>query len=218
MQKEYFTAAGEATAEYEEKKSRFIASVKPVTTEEEAVAFINGVKSKYWNATHNVYAYYICGNNIFQKSSDDGEPSGTAGLPVLEALRKLMVQDIAVVVTRYFGGTLLGSAGLIRAYGKSAALGIEAAGIVKRQLCIIAEIMLEYALLGKVQSMLGTRGYVTRDTVYGQDVRITCCIPVDEYGIFSTNLTDATNARVLINEIGKEYITSYLTHSGSNQI
>ena len=207
MQKEYRTVATEASAEFEEKKSRFIASVKPVTSEEEAVAFVNSLKSRYWNASHNVYAYYICGYNILQKFNDDGEPSGTAGLPVLEALKKLMVQDVAVVVTRYFGGTLLGAAGLVRAYGKSATIGIEAAGIIKRQLCIRLDIILEYALLGKVQSMLGARGYTTKDTLYGQDVQISCFIPVDEYELFVSEITDATNARVLLNEDGKEYIT-----------
>ena len=139
MQKEYRTVAAEAFAEFEEKKSKFIATVKPVASEEEAAAFISGLKSRYWNASHNVYAYYICGDNILQKFSDDGEPSGTAGLPVLEAVRKLAVQDVAVVVTRYFGGTLLGAAGLVRAYGRSATLGIEAAGIIKKQLCIKAD-------------------------------------------------------------------------------
>ncbi|NJD04348.1 MAG: YigZ family protein [Ruminiclostridium sp.] len=207
MQKEYKTVAAEASAEFEEKKSRFIASVKPVTSEEEAVAFVNSLKSRYWNATHNVYAYYICSDSILQKFSDDGEPSGTAGLPVLEAVKKLMVQDIAVVVTRYFGGTLLGAAGLVRAYGKSAAMGIEAAGIIRRQLCVRMDIILEYAMLGKVQSILGAKRYLINETSYGQDVQISCSIPVDEYELFVSELTEATNARVLLSEGGKEYIT-----------
>ena len=207
MKKEYRTVSTEASAEYEEKKSRFIASVKPVASEEEAVAFVNSLKTKYWNASHNVYAYYICGNNIMQKFSDDGEPSGTAGMPVLEAVKKLGVQDIAVVVTRYFGGTLLGAAGLVRAYGKSAALGIEAAGIIKRQLCIRTDIILEYTLLGKVQSMLGAKKYLINETIYDQDVQISCSIPVDEYELFASELIEATNARILLNKGGKEYIT-----------
>lgn len=207
MQKEYKTVAAEASAELEEKKSRFIATVKPVASEEEAVAFVSSLKSKYWNATHNVYAYYICGNNIYQKFSDDGEPSGTAGLPVLEAVKKLMVQDIVVVVTRYFGGTLLGAAGLVRAYGKSAAMGIGAAGIIKRQLCIRTDIVLEYTLLGKVQSMLGAKRYLTNETSYGQDVQISCSIPVDEYEQFVSEMNEATNARAILNKGEKEYIT-----------
>ncbi len=207
MRKEYLTVRAEASAELEEKKSRFIATVKPVVSEEEAQSFVNGLKSRYWDAAHNVYAYYICGNNILQKFSDDGEPSGTAGLPVLEALKKLEVQDAAVVVTRYFGGTLLGAAGLVRAYGKSAALGIEAAGIVKRQLCIEAWIALDYSLLGKVQAIVASKGYRIKDTVYAQNVDLYLHVPVDEYEAFSALLTEATNARAFIQAGEKAYIT-----------
>ncbi|HOQ06313.1 MAG TPA: YigZ family protein, partial [Clostridiales bacterium] len=134
MRKDYLTVSKEAVAEIEEKKSRFIATVRPVSSEQEAQDFINRLKARYWDATHNVYAYYICAGNVVQKFSDDGEPSGTAGLPVLEAIKKTGVQDVAVVVTRYFGGTLLGASGLVRAYGRSAALGIDAAGIVRKML------------------------------------------------------------------------------------
>jgi len=172
MRKEYRTVSREASAELEEKRSRFIATVKPVSSEEEAHAFIDGLRAKYWNATHNVYAYYIWEGNLLQKFSDDGEPSGTAGLPVLEAVKKLEVQDVAVVVTRYFGGTLLGAAGLVRAYGKSAAMGIEAAEIIRRQLCNTVEVTLDYSLLGKVQALLASKGYHIKDTVYTQDVDI----------------------------------------------
>ncbi len=208
MRKEYFTVSGEATAELEEKKSRFIATVKPVTSEEDAYGFINGLKSKFWNATHNVYAYYICENQLFQKFSDDGEPSGTAGLPVLEAMKKLNVEDTVIVVTRYFGGTLLGAAGLVRAYGKCAAMGIEAAGIVKRQCCIEAGIALDYSLLGKIQAIIASKGYKVKDTVYGQDVDIYVYVPVDEFDAFSELLTEATNARAFVYAGEKSYITT----------
>lgn len=207
MRKEYLTVSKEATAELEEKKSRFIATVKPVTSEEEAHGFINDLKTRYWNATHNVYAYYICGNNIMQKFSDDGEPSGTAGLPVLEAMKKLDVQDAAVVVTRYFGGTLLGAAGLVRAYGKCAAMGIESAGIVRRQLCVETGIALDYSLFGKVQAIVTSKGYKVKDTVYAQDVDIYLYVPVDEFDAFSALLTEATNARALAYAGEKSYIT-----------
>lgn len=207
MQKEYYTIAAEASAELEEKKSRFIATVKPVVNEDEAAAFINGLKAKYWNASHNVYAYYICSNNILQKYSDDGEPSGTAGMPVLEAIKKQNVQDAVVVVTRYFGGTLLGAAGLVRAYGKSAGLGIDAAGIIKRQLCMETEIITEYTYLGKIQSLIGAKGYKVKNTVYGQDVQIIFFVPVDEYEEFETMAIEATNARILISVGEKSYIS-----------
>lgn len=207
MRKEYLTVSIEAAAELEEKKSRFIATVKPVTSEEEAYDFINGLKTRYWNASHNVYAYYICGNQQLQKFSDDGEPSGTAGMPVLEAVKRLGVQDVAVVVTRYFGGTKLGAAGLVRAYGKSASLGIEAAGIVKRRLCVEARIMTDYSLLGKVQALAASRGYRIKDTVYSQNVDLTLYIPIDEFDGFCVLITDATNAQAIVDAVGKTYIT-----------
>jgi uncharacterized YigZ family protein len=207
MQKEYRTVSSEAFTETEEKRSRFKAAVRPVASEDEAAEFISGVRSVHWNASHNVYAYYICGNNILQKFSDDGEPSGTAGLPVLEAVKKLMVQDIIVVVTRYFGGTLLGASGLARAYGRSAVMGIEAAGIIKKQLCMEAAIIMEYTLLGKVQSTIAAKGYMLKNTVYGQDVEITAYVPVDEYEDFVRMITEVTNARAFVAAGEKEYIT-----------
>jgi uncharacterized YigZ family protein len=207
MRKEYLTVSREASAELEEKKSRFIATVRPVADEEEARGFIEALRSKYWNATHNVYAYYICGGNLQQKFSDDGEPSGTAGLPVLEAIRKLEVQDVAVVVTRYFGGTLLGASGLVRAYGKSAAMGIEAAGLVKRQLCIETGITMDYSLLGKLQALAASKGYKVKDTVYAQDVDMYLYIPVDEFEAFSALVTEATNAKAIVYAGEKSYIT-----------
>jgi uncharacterized YigZ family protein len=207
MRKEYLTVSREASAELEEKKSRFIATVRPVADEEEARGFIEALRSKYWNATHNVYAYYICGGNLQQKFSDDGEPSGTAGLPVLEAIRKLEVQDVTVVVTRYFGGTLLGASGLVRAYGKSAAMGIEAAGLVKRQLCIETGITMDYSLLGKLQALAASKGYKVKDTVYAQDVDMYLYIPVDEFEAFSALVTEATNAKAIVYAGEKSYIT-----------
>lgn len=208
MRSEYLTISNEATAELEEKRSRFIATAKPVASEEEAYGFINGLKAKYWNATHNVYAYYICGNNLMQKFSDDGEPSGTAGLPALEAIKKSGVQDAAVIVTRYFGGTLLGASGLVRAYGRCAAMGIDAAGIIRMQLCVKAEIALDYPLLGKVQAIVASKGYRVKDMVYAQDVEMCVYVPVDDFEAFSALLTEATNARAILFTGEKEYIRS----------
>ena len=210
MRKDYFTVSGEAVAETEEKKSRFIATVRPVATEEEAQEFISGLKAKYWNATHNVYAYYICANNVLQKFSDDGEPSGTAGLPVLEAIKKFDVQDAAVVVTRYFGGTLLGASGLVRAYGKCAALGVEAAGIVRKQLCAQADIRIDYSLLGKLQAVAAAQRYTVRDTVYTEEVNMHIYVPVDETEAFNAVVTEASNGRALISFGEKVYVTKKL--------
>lgn len=206
LQKEYKTVLHQAAAEIEEKKSRFIATVKPVSTEDEALDFINSLKSKYWDAAHNVYAYYIGLNNIIQRFSDDGEPSGTAGMPVLEVIKRMGIQDVAVVVTRYFGGTLLGAAGLIRAYSKSASLGIEAAGIIKRQLCVEMSAVIEYSLFGKIQSLLISERYPIKNIIYGQDVEIIVYIPVDGVEKFMELMTEATNARAVVEPGEKVYI------------
>lgn len=207
MQKEYRTVLRQAQEEMEEKKSRFISSVKPVSTEEEALEFLSSLKAKYWDASHNVYAYYIQGENTYQRYSDDGEPAGTAGLPVLEAIKKTGVQNLVVVVTRYYGGTNLGASGLIRAYGRSASLGIKAARIVSRQLRVEVVITLEYTLLGKIQNQLVEKEYTIKDIKYGQDVEIFVLVPVDVVDQFLKFVEEATNARALI-EIGeKEYVT-----------
>lgn len=211
MQKEYKTVSKFAVAEIEEKKSRFIASVKPVSTEEEALEFISELKKKYWDATHNVYAYYINGENTIQRFSDDGEPSGTAGLPVLEVIKKAQVQDLVVVVTRYFGGTLLGAGGLVRAYSKSASLGIEAAGIVTKQLCVKASVVVEYNLLGKVQNSLTAKNFVIKDIVYGQDVELVVYVPVDGTEAFYRMIDDITNAAAVI-ELGEKVYVNLPVH------
>lgn len=205
--KEYKTVLNEASAEYEEKKSRFIASVMPVKDEDDATAFINSLRSRCWDASHNVYAYHIGGNSTVQRYSDDGEPSGTAGMPVLEVIRRMGLQYIVVVVTRYFGGTLLGAAGLIRAYTKSAALGIEAAVVVKKLLCCQVALIMEYTLFGKVQNILLTGGYTIKSVEYQQDVEIVVYIPVDEVEAFAEMINDTTNTRVLVDIRDKCYIT-----------
>jgi len=207
LDKEYKTVLNHAVYEIEEKKSRFIASVKPVSTEDEALQFINDLKSKYWDATHNVYAYHIGGTNVIQRFSDDGEPSGTAGLPVLEVIKRMEVRNLTVVVTRYFGGTLLGASGLIRAYSRSASLGIEAAQIVTKKLCKEITVILDYTLLGKVQSLLLSKGFPIKDTVYEQDVKIIVFIPEDEVESFISLITETTNAKATMEMGQKTYIT-----------
>lgn len=207
LDKEYKTVLNEAVCEVEEKRSRFIASVKPVSDEVEAVAHINALKTKYWDATHNVYAYSIGGNNIVQRYSDAGEPSGTAGLPMLEVIKRMNVENVVVVVTRYFGGTLLGAAGLIRAYGKSAALGIEEAGIVIKKLCKEVSVIVEYTLFGKLQSLLISKGYTIKDIVYEQDVELIVFVYVDEVENFINIVVEATNARAIFQVGDESYIT-----------
>ncbi|NMA34264.1 MAG: YigZ family protein [Clostridiaceae bacterium] len=207
MRKDYLTVSKEAVAETEEKKSRFIATVRPVSSEQEAQDFVSRLKTRYWDATHNVYAYYICTDNIVQKFSDDGEPSGTAGLPVLEAIKKAGVQDVAVVVTRYFGGTLLGASGLVRAYGKSAALGIDAAGIVRKLLCVETRVTTDYSQLGRLQAAIASEGYSVKDTIYTDTVTIDVYVPVDEFDQFSVLITEASNGRAGISAGNRVYVT-----------
>lgn len=207
MLKEYYTVLTPAVAEYEEKKSRFIASVHPVSSEEEAVKFIQSVKAKYWDATHNVYAYYVCGDVEIQRFNDDGEPTGTAGMPILEVIKRMDVRNLVVVVTRYFGGTLLGAAGLVRAYSKSAAMGIEAATVVKRLLCSCIHIIVEYSQLGKVQNALLSEGYFIRDIKYGQDVEFIVYVAVDRVDGFTAMINEVTGGGALIDLREKEYVT-----------
>jgi len=206
LRKEYKTVLKRASAQIEEKKSKFICNVMPVEYEEQAIRFIDELRTKYWDETHNVYAYYIEGETTAQRYSDDGEPSGTAGMPVLEAIKKAGVINVAVVVTRYFGGTLLGAAGLIRAYGKSAMMGLNAAVIVKKQLCTELIVTMEYVYLGKVQNLIISEGYNVKSTEYGQDAEMTLLVPADMADGFTDKLIEATNANILVQKGRQEYI------------
>lgn len=207
MLQEYKTILNIATAEFEEKKSRFIANVKPVSNEEEAIEFINSLKSKYWDARHNVYAYIINKDTLIQRFSDDGEPSGTAGMPTLEVIKRIGLQDVVVVVTRYFGGTLLGASGLIRAYSKSTALGLEAAEIVTRKLCTRISIAVEYTLFGRLQNMLIANNNIIEDIQYSQDVDLSVLIEVGNEEKLLKDITENTNDRAIVDIGEKVYIT-----------
>lgn len=213
MDNEYKTILNFSEKIYIEKKSKFIAAVKPVFSEEEAISFINKRKALYSDATHNVYAYLICQENVFQRYSDDGEPSGTAGIPVLEVIKRLDVKNVVIVVTRYFGGTLLGAAGLIRAYGKSALLAIENATIVKKALCKEAQITIEYSFLGKVQNLCISNGYNIKNIEYAGNVQISVYIPWGNDEGFIKALNEATNANARVELKDKCYIT--LTQDGT---
>lgn len=188
-----------------EKKSKFIANVKPVDNEEDALAFLNEMRSQYSDATHNVYAYVIDENNIF-RYSDDGEPSGTAGMPVLDAIRKSGIVDVVVVVTRYFGGTLLGTGGLVHAYGASAKQGLIESKIVIRQLCDILSVKVDYTLLGKMQHEIAAKGYMLEDTIYEDDVTFIISCPLDITDKVLADITNMTNARAVCEKIDKKYV------------
>lgn len=170
MTERYTTVKEFGSAEIVEKKSRFIANVKPILSEDEAAAYIEEIKKKYWDARHNCYAYQLGERNQVQRYSDDGEPGGTAGMPILDVLRGRDIKNSIVVVTRYFGGTLLGTGGLVRAYSSAAKAGLEAAGLIERIPHIRQYFTVDYTMAGKVQYEVLNGGHILEDTVYTDKV------------------------------------------------
>lgn len=166
----YITVKGSGQAEIVEKKSRFIAHIKPIISEDDATAFIEEIKKQYWDARHNCYAYQLGDRNQIQRYSDDGEPGGTAGMPILDVLRGKDIKDTIVVVTRYFGGTLLGTGGLVRAYSLSSREGIKSAGLIERIPHIRQHFIVDYTLSGKVQYEILNGGHILEDTIYTDKV------------------------------------------------
>ena len=181
-----------------EKKSRFIATVRPVCTEEEAVAFINEMKKKYWDARHNCSAFVIGDNNEISRCSDDGEPAQTAGRPMLDVLLKEGIHNVAVVVTRYFGGTLLGTGGLVRAYQKATQEGLAASVVIDKLPGRKLTIGTDYVGLGKIQYLIGKENLTTIDTVYTDQVEIIVMIPSELQQKIEKDVIEATsgNARI----------------------
>lgn len=205
LKNSYKTVARESQTLMIEKKSKFISNVCPVDNEEDAIAYLNKIRSEYPDATHNVYAYVIDENNIF-RYSDDGEPSGTAGMPVLDTIRKAGLVDVIVVVTRYFGGTLLGTGGLVHAYGASAKQGLLKSGIVVRSLCDIVDVMVDYTLVGKMQYKIASDGYILEDTVYENEVTFKICCPIENTEQLIKEITDLTNGKAVCEITDKKYI------------
>lgn len=205
LKNSYKTVQNEAQTLLIEKKSKFIAHVKPVDNENDAIAFLNKIRSEYPDATHNVYAYVIDENNIF-RYSDDGEPSGTAGMPVLDVIRKAGLVDVAVVVTRYFGGTLLGTGGLVHTYGASAKQGLDEAGIITRIMCDVVSVKLDYTLAGKLQHVVASEGIIHEDTVYGSEVEMILCSPLEDTERLIKHIIDLTNGRAECIITDKKYI------------
>ena len=158
--------------EYIVEKSTFIGYAKPIKTEEEAIEFINEIKKKHKDATHNVWAYTIGENMNIQRYSDDGEPQGTAGIPTLEVIKKEDLRDVVVVVTRYFGGIKLGAGGLVRAYTKGAKVGIEAGIVIEKVKYSEVKIKIEYTQLGRIQNEIMNLGFKVKDTIYSEDVEL----------------------------------------------
>lgn len=183
-----------------EKKSRFIATVRLVESEEEALAFIEEMRKKYWNATHNCFAYVIGEHREIVRCSDDGEPSGTAGKPMLDVLLGEELYNAAVVVTRYFGGTLLGTGGLVRVYSKAVQEGLAQSQIIEKQYGIILEIGTDYQGLGKIQYIIGENKIPLLDSQYTDVVTLQVLLPMGEKERFVAELIEGTNGRVQIEE------------------
>ena len=181
-------AGGEG--EIVEKKSRFIATVRPVSSEEEAVAFINEMKKKYWDARHNCSAFVIGDRQEISRCSDDGEPAQTAGRPMLDVLLKEEIHNVCVVVTRYFGGTLLGTGGLVRAYGHSAKEGLLAAGIAELVLYRKYSVLAAYPDSGKVQYEILQDGHELFDTIYTEQVEFIVLVETDAADSFEKKMTE----------------------------
>lgn len=183
-----------------EKKSRFIATVAPAATEEEALSFIEAMRKKYWDARHNCFAYVIGERNELARCSDDGEPQGTAGRPMLDVLLGEGVHNAAVVVTRYFGGVLLGTGGLVRAYSGAVKAGLSSSVIITRIHGVKLEIATDYTGLGKIQYILGQRGISILHSEYTDAVRLEVLLADADLGQVKAEITEGTNGQAGLRE------------------
>lgn len=202
MKKSFKTINIKATSEIIEKKSRFIANVCPVNNEEEAISFISEIKKQHYNARHNCFAYIINGQIPIMRFSDDGEPSGTAGKPILDVLINEGIENVVIVVTRYFGGILLGTGGLVRAYGKSAKEGVIAGKIVEIDLYSTVYISCDYSISGKIQYEIENSNFILFNTEYTDKVKFTVYVNENEKENFKNHIINISNnqAVVLISE------------------
>ncbi len=202
----YYTVKGHGENEITIERSRFIAHVARVETEEAAQEFIAKIKKQHWDATHNCSAYMIGENNLIQKANDDGEPSGTAGVPMLEVLKKRDLKDTVVVVTRYFGGIKLGAGGLIRAYGKATSEGLNATGVVERKLMRIIKTKIDYTWLGKVENEVRSSHYQLKEIHYLDAVEVEVYVEEAAKEKFVDWMTELTNGQGEISEGDIEYL------------
>lgn len=195
MLEKYKTVYEGGEGEIVEKKSRFIATVRPVSSEEEALAFIEEMKKKYWDARHNCFVYSVGKNREFTRCSDDGEPSGTAGRPMMDVILGEDIYNVAAVVTRYFGGVLLGTGGLIRAYSKSLQEGLAASVVIEKTYGISLEVVTDYTGIGKIQYIAGERGLPILDCEYTDKVVLHLLVPADREEAVQKSITEGTNGR-----------------------
>ncbi len=201
---DYLTLEKEAFDEFTEKRSRFIGYAKPVSTQQEAADFINKIKSKHWDATHNVYAY-VLRDGQQKRYSDDGEPSGTAGVPVLDVLLKENLTDCAVVATRYFGGVLLGAGGLVRAYSHTSKIAVTAARIIKMSLCSVLLVECDYNFYGRLTTLIPSFGGITENADFGENVTVTFYLPAEKEELFKAQLTEQSFGKFSAVKISSKY-------------
>lgn len=188
-----------------EKKSRFIATIRPVESEDEAVSFIAEMKKKYWDATHNCSAFTVGENFEISRCSDDGEPAQTAGRPMLDVLLGEEIHNVCAVVTRYFGGTLLGTGGLVRAYSGAVQEGLKNCVILEKKLAEKLELKTDYSDLGKIQYILAEQGITVLGSEYSDTVVLTALAPLSEAQGLKKKLTEGTGGRCLIELLDKVY-------------
>lgn len=213
MRKNYFTVKGYGESEIIISKSRFITYVNRAETEQEALDFIDKIKKMHPSATHNCSCYMVGEHDNIQKANDDGEPSGTAGVPMLEVLKKQGLKDTVVVVTRYFGGIKLGGGGLIRAYGKATTEGLSAAQIVERKMHYIMKVTIDYNWLGKVENEVRDSHYTLRDISYAEGVELFVFALKEEEQQFIDWITELTNGQGEISRIDEQFIEFIRTES-----
>lgn len=203
----YRTVKGYGEKEIVIEKSRFIGYVQKAESEEEAIQFIEQIKKKHWNATHNCSAYLIGEQDQFQKANDDGEPSGTAGKPMLEVLKKQGLKDVVVVVTRYFGGIKLGAGGLVRAYTQSTVEGLQAAQVIERRLHQVVTVTIEYTLLGRLENELRSKEqWMIKKIDYLDKVILHVLVPVDQTDAFEERMIDLTSNQCQLDRVEQEYV------------
>ncbi len=204
MIQEYKTVSRAADDYFIEQRSRFIGYAKPVQTEAEATAFIEEIRTKHWDATHNVYAYILREGQI-RRYSDDGEPHGTAGIPTLDVLQKNSVTDVVVVVTRYFGGILLGAGGLVRAYSHGAKIALDAAKIITMRMELLCTLQCDYNQYGKLSALIPSFDGVIDGSDFADKVTLNFHIQEDNYKVFLKQLADITCGSVVPQVIDQHY-------------
>lgn len=202
----YRMLKGYAETSFIERKSKFISYVQPVYSEDEALKFLNSIRKKHYDAAHNCYAFVLGDSMNIQRSSDDGEPSGTAGVPILEVMKKEQITNSIIIVTRYFGGILLGAGGLIRAYTEGASGGIKAAGTVTVQPFVVHRLKMDYSFLSKLQYEISKKDYIIENTEYLEDVTMRVLTTSALGDAFIEDIAQWTNGSVAVESLGEQML------------